>query len=72
MKYGCRVPEKRSYRHLAPDTRHLFNKFLYCLELFVLGVALGRYAEYLKPLRTGLAMALLGVVLIAAVKALGG
>lgn len=40
--------------------------------LFVLGVALGRYAEYLKPLRTGLAMALLGVVLIAAVKALGG
>jgi VIT1/CCC1 family predicted Fe2+/Mn2+ transporter len=40
--------------------------------LFVLGVALGRYAEYLKPLRTGLAMAVLGVALIAMVMALGG
>jgi VIT1/CCC1 family predicted Fe2+/Mn2+ transporter len=40
--------------------------------LFVLGVALGRYAGYLKPLRTGLGMAVLGIALIAAVKALGG
>lgn len=40
--------------------------------LFVLGVALGRYAGYLRPLRTGLAMAVLGVALIVMVMALGG
>jgi VIT1/CCC1 family predicted Fe2+/Mn2+ transporter len=40
--------------------------------LFVLGVALGRYAKYLKPLRTGLAMAVLGVALVTMVMALGG
>lgn len=40
--------------------------------LFVLGFALGRYAGYQKPLYTGLAMAVLGVALIATVIALGG
>lgn len=40
--------------------------------LLVLGIALGRYAGHLKPLRTGLAMAVLGVGLIVAVMALGG
>jgi hypothetical protein len=40
--------------------------------LFILGFTLGRYAGYLKPVYTGLAMAALGVALIAMVKALGG
>ena len=40
--------------------------------LFLAGFALGRYAGYAKPLRPGLAMAVFGAVLIAAVKALGG
>ena len=40
--------------------------------LFLAGVHLGRHAGYPKPLRTGLAMAAFGAVLIAAVKALGG
>jgi VIT1/CCC1 family predicted Fe2+/Mn2+ transporter len=40
--------------------------------LFILGFALGRYAGYRVPLYTGLAMAALGVALIAAVIALGG
>jgi len=40
--------------------------------LFVTGVALGRYAGYKHPVRTGLWTALLGVALITAVVALGG
>lgn len=40
--------------------------------LFVCGVALGRYAGHEHPLRSGLVMAVFGVVLIGAVKALGG
>lgn len=40
--------------------------------LFAAGLALGRHAGYAKPLVTGLVMAVFGVVLIAAVKALGG
>ena len=40
--------------------------------LFVAGFALGRHAGYAKPLRPGLAMAVFGALLIAAVKALGG
>jgi VIT1/CCC1 family predicted Fe2+/Mn2+ transporter len=40
--------------------------------LFLAGFALGRYAGHVRPLRTGLIMAVFGVVLIAAVKALGG
>ena len=40
--------------------------------LLVAGIALGRYAGYAHPLRTGLWMMLLGAALIAAVNALGG
>jgi hypothetical protein len=40
--------------------------------LFVAGFALGRYAIHHRPWLTGTAMGLFGVVLIAAVKALGG
>ena len=40
--------------------------------LFGAGFALGRYAFHHRPWLTGTAMALFGVVLIAAVKALGG
>jgi VIT1/CCC1 family predicted Fe2+/Mn2+ transporter len=40
--------------------------------LFVGGLVLGRHAGYHRPARTGLTMAVLGVVLIGAVKALGG
>ncbi|HTS22667.1 MAG TPA: hypothetical protein VMN79_12760 [Casimicrobiaceae bacterium] len=40
--------------------------------LFVAGFALGRYAGHRRPALTGFSMALLGVALIAAIKALGG
>jgi hypothetical protein len=40
--------------------------------LFGAGVAFGRYALHTRPWRMGLAMAVFGVLLIAAVKALGG
>jgi VIT1/CCC1 family predicted Fe2+/Mn2+ transporter len=40
--------------------------------LFLAGTVLGRHAGHPKPMRTGLAMAVFGAVLIAAVKALGG
>lgn len=40
--------------------------------LFIAGSGLGRYAGHPHPWRTGLAMAVFGVLLIAAVKALGG
>jgi VIT1/CCC1 family predicted Fe2+/Mn2+ transporter len=40
--------------------------------LFFTGVMLGRHAGYPKPVRTGIAMAAFGALLIAAVKALGG
>jgi VIT1/CCC1 family predicted Fe2+/Mn2+ transporter len=40
--------------------------------LFLAGAALGRHANYGRPWATGLAMAIFGAVLIAAVKALGG
>lgn len=42
------------------------------LMLFVAGWALGRYAGYQCPARTGVFMVLIGVTLIASVKALGG
>ena len=42
------------------------------LMLFLVGWALGRYAGARRPALTGVLMLLLGVVLIAAVKALGG
>lgn len=40
--------------------------------LFVAGAALGRFAGHARPFVTGIAMALLGVVLILVVMALGG
>jgi hypothetical protein len=40
--------------------------------LFLCGCALGRHAGYRRPLTSGMLMALLGAVLIAAVMALGG
>ena len=40
--------------------------------LFVAGFVLGRHAGHPRPAGTGLVMLLLGVALIAAVKALGG
>ena len=40
--------------------------------LFFAGLMLGRHASHARPIRTGLAMAILGAILIAAVKALGG
>ena len=40
--------------------------------LLLAGVALGRYAGHRRPAVTGIAMAVLGALLIAAVKALGG
>ena len=40
--------------------------------LFVAGYSLGRHAGHVKPLRTGIFMAVFGVMLIGAVKALGG
>ena len=49
-----------------------YSQGITVVMLFVSGVGLGRYAGHPRPLRTGLAMAVLGVVLIAAVKALGG
>jgi VIT1/CCC1 family predicted Fe2+/Mn2+ transporter len=40
--------------------------------LFIAGVSLGRHAGYVRPWVSGVLMALLGVAIIAAVKALGG
>jgi len=40
--------------------------------LFCAGFALGRYAGYARPLRTGILMAIFGALLITMVKALGG
>ena len=40
--------------------------------LYLAGMAFGRYAGHAHPWRTGIAMAAFGVLLIAAVKALGG
>ena len=40
--------------------------------LFVAGFVLGRYAGHLRPVLTGVYMALLGFALMAAVRALGG
>jgi VIT1/CCC1 family predicted Fe2+/Mn2+ transporter len=59
---------------IVSDTSRAFHysQATTVLMLFLAGVALGRYAGHPKPLRTGAAMALFGVVLIAAVKALGG
>jgi VIT1/CCC1 family predicted Fe2+/Mn2+ transporter len=49
-----------------------YSQVITVVMLFGCGVALGRHAGHPKPVRTGLAMAVFGVVLIAVVKALGG
>jgi VIT1/CCC1 family predicted Fe2+/Mn2+ transporter len=49
-----------------------YSQIVTVMMLFGAGAALGRYAGHPRPVRTGLAMAVFGVVLIAAVKALGG
>jgi len=49
-----------------------WSRIVTVVMLGLVGVALGRYAEHPKPLVTGASMAVFGVVLIAAVKALGG
>lgn len=53
---------------LAMQASRLLTIFL----LFVAGFALGRYAGHARPVLTGALMALLGIVLILAVIALGG
>jgi VIT1/CCC1 family predicted Fe2+/Mn2+ transporter len=50
----------------------LASQVVTVVMLFILGVALGRYAGYPRPVLTGAVMAVFGVLLIAAVKALGG
>jgi hypothetical protein len=49
-----------------------WSRIITLAMLFAAGLALGRYAGHAHPLWTGLLMALLGAVLIVAVKALGG
>jgi hypothetical protein len=48
------------------------SRWIAVLMLFSAGFALGRYAGVAKPVWTGFVMAVLGVVLIGVVKALGG
>ena len=49
-----------------------WSRAITIVMLLIAGAELGRYAGHPKPLRTGIAMAVLGVVLIGAVMALGG
>jgi VIT1/CCC1 family predicted Fe2+/Mn2+ transporter len=55
-----------------PATALHTSQAIAVVMLFLAGLALGRYAGYARPVLPGLAMAVFGVVLIAAVKALGG
>ena len=48
------------------------SRVMTLVMLFLAGLMLGRHAGHARPIRTGLAMAVLGAVLIGAVKALGG
>lgn len=48
------------------------SRIVTVVMLAILGFALGRYAAHPRPLITGASMALFGVLLIGAVKALGG
>ena len=50
----------------------LLSQGITLVMLFLAGMALGRYAGHPKAVRTGVAMAVFGAVLIAVVKALGG
>jgi len=59
---------------VVSDTAVAMNvsRALTLVMLFLAGLMLGRYAGHARPIVTGVAMAVLGAVLIAAVKALGG
>ncbi len=59
---------------LVADTARamLVSQATTVVMLCIAGVGLGRYAEYARPWFTGVAMAVFGVLLIVAVKALGG
>jgi len=50
----------------------LASQIVTVVMLFVLGVALGRYAGHPRPIQSGIVMAVFGALLIAVVKALGG
>ena len=50
----------------------LASQVVTIVMLFILGIALGRYAGYPRPVLTGVVMAVFGALLIVAVKALGG
>jgi VIT1/CCC1 family predicted Fe2+/Mn2+ transporter len=56
------------------DSQNAFrlSQVITLVMLFLAGTSLGRHAERPKPMRTGIAMAGFGAVLIAVVKALGG
>jgi len=54
------------------ETAMRLSRLLALLMLFAAGFMLGRHAGHRHPVRVGLAMSLLGALLIAAVKALGG
>jgi VIT1/CCC1 family predicted Fe2+/Mn2+ transporter len=58
----------------VPETAKAFllSQGITLVMLFLAGMALGRYAGHPKAVRTGVAMAVFGAVLIAVVKALGG
>jgi len=49
-----------------------FSQAVTLAMLFMAGFALGRHAEHVKPILTGMLMAVFGAVLIGVVKALGG
>jgi VIT1/CCC1 family predicted Fe2+/Mn2+ transporter len=49
-----------------------FSQAVTLAMLFMAGFALGRHAEHVKPILTGVLMAVFGAVLIGVVKALGG
>jgi VIT1/CCC1 family predicted Fe2+/Mn2+ transporter len=55
-----------------PATAMRVSRAITVVMLLVAGIALGRHAGHARPLLTGCAMAMLGVLLIAAVMALGG
>ena len=48
------------------------SRFLTLVMLFIAGFSLGRHTWHPRPIQPGIWMTLLGVALIAAVKALGG
>jgi hypothetical protein len=69
------APPSRWFSFLLTDDPALAmqaSRVITLVMLFAAVLALGRHAGHAHPVRTGLLMLLLGAVLIAAVKALGG